>query len=248
MGYTHEDVSFVIGKHEPGQPWTLSLGCILLQNNQTGAWTLLDTGYAPKADVLRDHLPYSYILALEDPYPVTLPEALASYGVKPEDISQIGISHLHQDHAWNLELFRKDIPIYVQQKEVAHAASCRNVERKSYCMFDTDLPGYPHWMRRRTQFTMRDGDYEIEPGLRAIFTPGHTPGSQSFVIDTEEGPYVYVGDLYYAEQNWQEPGGHILGWYNSMEDWYHSHDRVMATGAKVLSVHCPSTFDRKCYG
>lgn len=248
LGNAYEDISFVIGKTLPGKPWELSLGCILLQNDQTGEWTLLDTGFAPKSEVIENHLPHTYILEMKDPYPLTLQQGLATVGIKPEDIHQIGLSHLHQDHAWNLELFGQDVPIHVQQKELAHAISCRNVEKKSYGMYPMDKPGYPHWIRGKDHFVMHDGDYEIEPGLRALFTPGHTPGSQSFLIDTKEGPYIYVGDLYYTEQNWQEPGGHILGWFNSMEDWYHSHDKVMNTRAKILSVHCPSTFSQKCYG
>ena len=249
LGITSEDVSFVIGKHHPGQDWPLTVGCFLLQNNETKKWTLLDTGYAPKEEVIKNNLPHTWILGMEKA--MLLEEGLATVGVKIEDIDCVAISHLHQDHAWNLERFREDIPIHVQQKELAHAITCRNVERKSYGMYKMDptlAPGYPHWIRRKSQFVMHDGDYEIEPGLRAIFTPGHTPGSQSFLIDTEEGLYCYVGDEYYTEQNWQEEEGHILGWFNSMEDWYHSHDKIMATGAKILSVHCPSTFDRKVIG
>lgn len=248
MGNNYEDICFVLGKHTPGTPWELSLGCFLLQNNQTGAWTLLDTGYPSPKEIIENGIPHTHFLEGKNCKPTALVDALAEFGVKPEDIVQVGLSHLHQDHAWNLELFRKDIPFYVQRKEVEHAMTCNPIERKSYGMYEIDKPGYPFWSRGKLQFVYHDGDYEIEPGLRAIYTPGHTPGSQSFLIDTEEGTYIYVGDQYYCEQNWQEPGGHILGWYNSMDDWYRSHRKIMDTHAKILSIHCPSTFERKCYG
>ncbi len=37
--------------------------------------------------------------------------------------------------------------------------------------------------------------YEIEPGVRVIHTPGHSPGSVCIVVDTDEGRCVLTEDV-----------------------------------------------------
>lgn len=207
----------------------------LCDAKRTGVGRYIDLG-------MMDNVLYHYVLEAEG-YK-TLVDALAEVDIKPEDVTRICLSHLHSDHAWNLQLFRKDIPIYVQRKEVEHAVSPWKIERNSYQRIDR--PGCPGWMRGIDQSVLKDGDYEIEPGLKALFTPGHTCGSQSFLIDTKDGQYIYVGDLYYAEENWKE--NVPTGWYYSLDMWYRSNEKVLSTGAKILSVHVKSTFDKKVYG
>jgi N-acyl homoserine lactone hydrolase len=38
-------------------------------------------------------------------------------------------------------------------------------------------------------------DVKVLPGIRAIPTPGHTPGHQSALVDTDEGLVVVGGDV-----------------------------------------------------
>jgi N-acyl homoserine lactone hydrolase len=42
-----------------------------------------------------------------------------------------------------------------------------------------------------------DGDAEIVPGVRVVTTPGHTPGHQSVLVDTDDGLVVVGGDVAY---------------------------------------------------
>ncbi|KKK68914.1 hypothetical protein LCGC14_2939290, partial [marine sediment metagenome] len=39
-----------------------------------------------------------------------------------------------------------------------------------------------------------DGEQEIIPGLRAIPSPGHTPGHMSYLVQGADGPVMIVGD------------------------------------------------------
>ena len=240
MGFNEFDISFFILKAS-GSRRKMSLGCILLKDNETGELTLLDTAFPTREQVIENDLPYNYVLEAEG-YK-TLPEALAEVGAEPGDISRICLSHLHSDHAWNLELFRKDIPIYVQKRELEHAINPYPIEKKSYQIIDR--PMCPGWIRGLTRFVVIDGDYQITPGLKALLTPGHTVGSQSFLIDTEKGQYIYVGDHCYAEENWKE--NIPTGWFYAQDMWFDSMDKIRATGAEILSVHCTSTFDQKVY-
>ena len=38
-----------------------------------------------------------------------------------------------------------------------------------------------------------EGDLEISKGVRLMLTPGHSPGGQSVVVDTDDGTFVIAG-------------------------------------------------------
>jgi len=43
--------------------------------------------------------------------------------------------------------------------------------------------------------------------VRVVGTPGHTPGHQSLVIDTPEGPIVLAGQALYSRGEWLDVPG-----------------------------------------
>ena len=42
----------------------------------------------------------------------------------------------------------------------------------------------------------------MAPGIRIFATPGHTPGHQSLVVDTPDGPVVLAGQAVYTPGEW----------------------------------------------
>ena len=48
------------------------------------------------------------------------------------------------------------------------------------------------------------GDYQVEDGLKVLFTPGHTPGGQSVAVDTAEGLAI-IDSLCTTDANWDVP-------------------------------------------
>jgi glyoxylase-like metal-dependent hydrolase (beta-lactamase superfamily II) len=48
------------------------------------------------------------------------------------------------------------------------------------------------------------GDYDLFPGLRILHTPGHTPGTQSVSVQTDEGLAVIPG-MCSIYQTFQDP-------------------------------------------
>lgn len=248
LGENDMDSAFMTTGSAPGENLRIGIGCIAVRNNDTGDVIMLDTGNCPYEEVVAKG--YSqYKFDEKDPRmkEATLAKALADLDIKPEEVKAIGITHLHWDHCWNWELFSEDTPIYVQRKELAHAITCHKPERSDYQMLSW-MKDCPVWLRKVHQMVLCDGDYDLAPGIRAIFTPGHTYGSQSFVIDTKDGQYVYAGDQYYGAIN-MEGEGNITGWYVSINDWYESHNKIMSLNAKgVLSVHDLEIYKQKYYG
>jgi N-acyl homoserine lactone hydrolase len=49
------------------------------------------------------------------------------------------------------------------------------------------------------------GETEIAPGIRAVPTPGHTPGHQSLVIEEQGGPVVLAGQAAYTVAEFLDP-------------------------------------------
>ncbi len=241
LGHSEQDYAFSFARAKFGQKivWFMH-GCFLLKNNENGEVTMMDTGSRHWTEVEKYNLPWTTNVE-KGP---TLKEAMAELGVAPEDVKQIILTHLHHDHCANLEIFPKDTPIYVQKAEFASACAPSPAERFDY----TWLPYHncPYWKEHILQFVGVEGDYEIEPGLKLLFTPGHTTGSQSVLVDTEEGQYCYGGDMYYCQENIDL--GHQHGNCVSVVDWQRSHTKIMQTGAKPLALHIPEVFDRKVYG
>jgi N-acyl homoserine lactone hydrolase len=114
----------------------------------------------------------------------------------PRDVSRVINTHLHFDHCGGNRLF-PGIPIHVQRRE-------REAARE---------PGYtiPEWVEfDGATYVELDGEAEIVPGVRVLPTPGHTPGHQSVLVDTDDGLVVVAGDVAYRWEDFDAAGGALL--------------------------------------
>jgi glyoxylase-like metal-dependent hydrolase (beta-lactamase superfamily II) len=111
-----------------------------------------------------------------------LQRAFEIAGVDPSDVTVVALSHLHNDHAGGLRWFIERCPVFLQRSELAYGLSDGNdgdhPEEHGFCRIDYD--------DRQVDWQLGDGDVSIAPGLRAVWTPGHTPGHQSFVVTLEK--------------------------------------------------------------
>jgi N-acyl homoserine lactone hydrolase len=51
-------------------------------------------------------------------------------------------------------------------------------------------------------YEVLDGETEVAPGLRLVPTPGHSPGHQSLVITTGDGPVILAGQAIQSRAEW----------------------------------------------
>ena len=118
-------------------------------------------------------------------------EALAKVGAAPGRIATVVLTHLHFDHAWNLEMF-PEARVLVQRDELFHAIDPVPTQRLYY----TRASYMPLLERRRpSRLQLLDGDAEIAPGFTLMKAPGHTPGLQVALAQTERGTVAIVSDL-----------------------------------------------------
>lgn len=156
---------------------------------------LFDVGcdYAKIADPLqraRYYDPATFAFGAPDMRePQRLAHHLARLGLTPLDVDVVFLSHLHFDHAGGL----CDVcgaEVHVQQDELAAA---QTGEDAAY--FADDFAGDYPWQ-------IKQGEYDLAPGVRAISTPGHTAGHMSLWLELPQGaPVVLCGDAADLSEN-----------------------------------------------
>lgn len=118
---------------------------------------------------------------------------LKEVGVSPEEIDFIFQSHLHWDHSGLLKYFPK-AQIIIQREEYSFAQTAPAFAEAFYRRRNYDSPDL-NWR-------IIDGDEILMPGIAAIFTPGHTPGHQSLLVELpESGTIILCGDSGYIIEN-----------------------------------------------
>ncbi|MDR7076054.1 glyoxylase-like metal-dependent hydrolase (beta-lactamase superfamily II) [Neobacillus niacini] len=90
---------------------------------------------------------------------------------------------MHFDHAWNLDLF-PNAQIIIQKEEVIHAIKPVPIQRGYY---NKELNVKLISRNQPKNLLIIEGDYLFKDGLEIVFTPGHTPGSLSVIVNTEKG-------------------------------------------------------------
>jgi glyoxylase-like metal-dependent hydrolase (beta-lactamase superfamily II) len=126
-------------------------------------------------------------------------EAVARAGVKPEDVTDVIISHVHWDHLDGIDLFPK-ARIWIQREEFEHHLdSTGAVKDRAIDAGDAKLLAA---LAREGRVMLVDGDaQEIIPGIR-VYTGGkHTFASQFATVNTAEGTVVIASDNVYLYEN-----------------------------------------------
>ena len=117
-------------------------------------------------------------------------DALAKEGLKPSDIDRVIYTHLHNDHAGGVLLFR-DTPTYFQRDEYVNLLN-QLPSQKIRSDYDKRTPGD---IAKLTDIFMVNGNLILDNGLELYKTPGHSLGSMIVVVPTEKGRYVLTGDM-----------------------------------------------------
>ena len=158
----------------------------------------------------------------------TLEAQLAGFDTSPDEISMIINTHLHIDHCAGNVLCTKARWL-VQKKEMEYWRTPLRVHRQAYRVELTE-----------TDFDLLDGDAEVLPGIKVMFSPGHSPGSQSVLVETSEGLYVLAGDSIPHFENMNVRDDEPFwpnGIYVNLHEYYETLHRLRELRGVILPGH-----------
>jgi len=152
-------------------------------------------------------------------------DALASVGWTPEDVDIIIHTHLHNDHCENDGLCT-NAKVYVQKAELDFFHDPHPIDHRYY----------PDVLEGVNLVTV-EGDATIMDGITVLFTPGHTPGGQSVVVETARGKAIITGLCCNAE-NFPVGGGVVApGVHLDAIQAYESMKRILAAADIIVPIH-----------
>ena len=211
----------------------IEIGCYLVR--APGRTILIDTGYG------------------EGPLEAIggrcgeLMDDLTSKGIRPEEIDTVFISHLHSDHVgWNVVgADENPVPAFPNARYVAHQADLDHFRRADIQAAST----FP-FMDRCVESIVRLGlfdtigeDTDLTPEVRALHTPGHTPGHMSVLVTSQGETALIQGDVLVhpaqvTEDDWN---CHFdFDWPMATDTRRKMLEEVESQGTPVISCHFPA--------
>jgi len=127
-------------------------------------------------------------------------EALARVGLKPEDITDVIISHMHWDHADGMDLFPK-ARIWIQKDEYSYYTGDAWHAKKTHGGIDPDDVLAIVKLNMDGRVETVNGDQEIMPGIACYVGGKHTYQSQYVSVSTAKGTAVLASDNMYLYEN-----------------------------------------------
>lgn len=166
-----------------------------------GRVILVDTGNGDKYDPK-----FREIYGLDDAV-TNLDRSLLAHGVRPEDVTDVVLTHLHFDHAGGatrrtahgVEPSFPNARYHVQRAHLEAALAPTERDRASF-LHDDFQP-----LIRNGQLVQVDGEKDVFPGFRVITMSGHTTALQCPLISDGQSTLLYCADLIPLHSHCQLP-------------------------------------------
>lgn len=194
---------------------------------------IVDTGFGPEMAKKRGR---------EITHPVE--DGLAALDIRPADVRDVVVTHMHYDHAGNGELF-ENARYHLQDDEMQYASGRCMCHREIRKAFEADdVARMVHRVfAGRVQF--HDGAEEIAPGVSVHRLGGHTKGLQVVCVATERGRVVLASDAshFYAHM---EQGRAFPVLYDLAEllEGYSTLRKLASSPQHVIPGHDPQVLER----
>ena len=219
-----------IGDADPGAQHGMDYFLWVLRSE--GRTILVDSGYDSAEGAARGR-----------PIQLEPHEALAPFGIAPEEIETLIVTHLHYDHAGGLHHF-PNAHLHMQAAEMAFATGpcmCEDPLRAPY----TGAHVCEAVMRLyRGKLTFHDGDAAIADGVTVHRIGGHSRGLQCVRVRTEAGWLVLASDAAHYWENAERalPFPIVV----DVEDMLRGFRRIMdlATPGLMIPGHDPLVRER----
>jgi glyoxylase-like metal-dependent hydrolase (beta-lactamase superfamily II) len=162
---------------------------------------LIKKGFLYQVTFMASFFPVNcYLVEEEDG--LTLIDAALSFGIKGimkaadsigKPITKIVLTHAHEDHVGALDLLKEqlpDVPVYISDRDSRLMNGDRTLDQDEE---QTPIKGgVPKKLKTRASILLKNGD--SIGSLTAIESPGHTPGSMSFLDNRTKA--LIAGDAF----------------------------------------------------
>ena len=211
----------------------IEIGCYLVRT--AGRTILIDTGYGEG--------PIEAIGNRKG----ELMDDLTSKGIAAEEIDTVFISHLHSDHVgWNVVgPDDSPVPAFPNARYVCHQADLDHFRRADIQAAST-FPFMERCVETIARAGLLDtltGDGDLAPGVRALHTPGHTPGHMSILVSSHGEEALIQGDVLVHPAQVTEDGWNChfdFDWPVATETRRKLLADAESQGTQVISCHFPA--------
>lgn len=211
--------------YQVGWAEDIKINCYIwaIRNKNNGEITLVDTGM---------HTPVGQRYSSLNPNSVFVPPAqiVARFGIKPEQVTKIVITHMHVDHAGGMVDFPKLYPnaqFFIQKKEFDFWVNSPLAQRSAFKMFGyAPAVAAVAELAKSPRLSIIDGDRSIGPDMELLLADGHTPGLQAVLVPTAKGQTILGSDSAHLFRSFKEdlPSGIIT----DMSAWLLTFDKLRA--------------------
>lgn len=231
IDFTDMHVFSDTGEHA-GEQGAMPVTCFLIQHGKD--WMLWDAGLGDEIAAFPGGQDKA---GLHFRVPRTLASQLSTLGLQPDDITYVGLSHLHADHSGNAPLF-PHATFLVSPAELAWASQTPPPEGVL-----TDRVAAV----QAAKITPVPGDLDVfgDGTVQMISTPGHTPGHHALMLKMRHAGVVLLsGDVAHFQVNYDRglvPTGNVnradtlasIGRLHGLAAHYH---------ARVIIQHAAGVF------
>ncbi len=172
-------------------------------------------------------------------------ETLSRVGLKPEDITDVIITHMHWDHADGMDLF-PNARIWIQKDELEYYAGEAWQAKETHGGIDADDLLTAVKLNTEGRLGLVQGDTrEIIPGITCYIGGKHTYQSQYVGVRTKAGTVVLASDNVYLYENLERhaPIGETLDAGSNLR----AQDRMKQIASRpglIVPGHDPAVFDK----
>lgn len=213
------------------------VSCYLIKHRSN--WILWDTGLpnaiSQEIDNTRTDGPFKKTLS------ITIPEQLKALNLNPSDITHIAVSHGHNDHAGNVNMF-PNATLLIQDAEFNALKNSPEKAKQAHI----DPEDFSHFLKDENagQVKRLHGDTDLfnDGIMKAVSLPGHTPGHMALLVNLpENGPVILSGDQWHFTKNHER--NDVPSFNYDKDETLQSSDKLNAlikeTGARLIIQHEP---------
>ncbi|MFN3821722.1 MAG: MBL fold metallo-hydrolase [bacterium] len=177
--------------HPPDDQNRIEMALRLLLIRWENRIILVDTGLGSERT---EKFRQIYAFEGDDDY---LLKALLKIGIKPEEVTDVILTHLHFDHCGGSTHRKNTDPspffpnarYYIQERQLHHARSRNDRDKASY--FSEDFEP----LIQNRQAEIYSGPFSLISGVDVLVFQGHTPGMQCLKLHYDGKTLFYAADL-----------------------------------------------------